>query len=639
MKNKLLKFIAIILSAITVLSMTACNNGKKPNDQDNDNQVVVTFTEVDLTVNANTDYKIVIPESFTKYEEYAANELSLYLKESTNANFPVVIDKGLEYDSDSKYISVGRTTLLTQSGVSVNESELGTDGYVIKRDGNAVLLCGGSDRGTLYGVYEFLHLQVEWEAYAVDEICYRKTANLKLLDFNVVDVPALPTRHGGFWSAISDPYFAAKWKVAAGPGTLLFGGEQWYYYGHSMFRVVPPSTYRAENPSWYSADGIQPCFTSEGFKKQYIANAKELFLQMPELIYLGIGLEDVNNSMCTCPTCTAEINKYTRTGLVIRWANEVTAIMRAWAKDVNLGREIYFPFIAYYETAQAPAEYNSQTGKYEPIDSSLILNEYSPVLYCRIDSNWNVPWEDEKNSAYMYGLEEWKACAKSLMFYNYTNDFSRSFEWWDSLYVITQNYGLAVKENGISVYDDSSNQTFQGFAFQRMFGYIATKIQWNPNVDTNELIVDYITNYYKEASDEVLEYYYLMKIQAKGVEDDFEENKKKASEADWVNRGVMDKAIALLKKGIQDIENAPYYTDAQKDKYIQRVEAELFTPLQYVLDFLDSEYSAKTYLELVDEMEEMVSKYGVTNLRWFEGQAGYKSVEEVIANWRAKKAL
>ena len=423
-------------------------------------------------------------------------------------------------------------------------------------------------------------------------------------------------------------------KTWGGHGQMPFGGEKWYYYGHSMFRVVPPSLYRAENPTWYSADGIQPCFSSEGFKAQYIENAKELFLSMPKLIYLGVGLEDVNNSMCTCKDCKEAMDKYTKSGLVIRWTNDVTAKMRAWAEEINLGREIYFPFIAYYETANAPIGDDG-----ELIDPSCMLNEYSPVLYCRIDSDWNSPWESPSNAGVIAGYNEWMKCCKNITFYNYTNNFAIRFEWWDSLYVITQNYGFAAEVGGFSITDDSSNAAYCAFAFQRMFGYIASKLQWDPDVDTNELVINYIQNFFKEASEEVLEYYYLMKIQCKGVSDDFAENKKKAGESDWVNRGVMDRAMTLLRKGIEDIRNAPYYTDEQKDRYIQRVEEQLFTPIQYILDYLDSDYSTKEYLALVDEMEELVSKYGITDLYWWEGQAGHKPVEQVIAAWRGKKAL
>lgn len=633
MKKKLFGFIAMVLSVLTLFSVVGCNKDDSTVSVE-DNSYAVTFTDIDLTKNARTDYTIIIPETFSQHEEYAAEELQLYLKESTNANFPIKTDKGVVYDETCKYISIGRTNLLEESGISVSVDELGTDGYVIKRDGNTVLLCGGADDGTLYGIYEFLYRQFGFEAYAPDEIYIDKNINAKLVDFDLVDIPAFRDRHGGFWDALSDPYFAAKRKTWAGPGNMPFGGEKWYYYGHSMFRVVPPTQYRAENPSWYSADGIQPCFSSEGFKAQYIENAKELFLTMPELIYLGIGLEDVNNSMCTCKDCKEAMDKYTKSGLVIRWTNDVTAKMRAWAEEVGLGREIYFPFIAYYEIAGAPIGNDGGL-----IDPSCMLNEYSPVLYCRIDSDWESPWEDPNNSGFIQGFEEWKKCCKTISFYHYTNDFSKSFEWWDSLYVITQDYGFAADVGGISIYDDSSNSSYCAFAFQRMYGYITAKIQWDPNIDTNELVIKYMENFFKEASEEVLEYYYLMKIQVKGISDDFKENKKEAGVADWVNRGVMDRAIALLKKGIEDIKNTPHYTDEQKDRYIQRVEEQLFTPIQYILDYLDSEYSTKAYLDLVDEMEELVSKYGITNLCWFEGQAGYKSVEQVIAGWREKKAI
>lgn len=635
MKKKLLSLLCIALSILTVFSVSACNNNPPVAPSgDGSNNKEIKETDIYLTENGRTDYTIVIPQKASQYEEYAAEELKLYMKESTNANFSIITDAGLSYDDEQKYISIGRTNLMSASEVQADAKQLGTDGYVIKRQNNVVILCGGGEPGTLYSVYEFLNKQVGFEPYDSDEIYFDKAVNVKLRDFDIVDVPALPDRQGGFFSAATDPYFAAKRKTCAGAGIMPFGGEKWYYFGHSMFRVVPISTYGDLNPSWYAASRQQPCFSSEGFKKQYIENAKKLFLDSSTLIYIGIGLEDVNNKMCACNDCQEDIDKYTETGLVIRWTNEVTKIMRDWAEEINLGREIYFPFIAYYDILNAPVRNNPQTGEYEPIDPSLVLNDHSPVLYADIHSEWADPWDSPDNAGVYEGIKKWQACASNFIFYNYTNNFGQPFEWWDSLHVIARNYALAEQFNGIYLHDDSSNGTLQGFAFQRMYGYVASKLLWDPTLDVNELCINYINNYYKEAKEEVLEYYYMMKVQCRTEYGKYIENS-----SSWANRGSMDKAIALLKKGREDIQSCPYYTAVQKDLYTQRIELEMCTPIWYILDNLANDYSTTMYLNYVDEMETLVGKYGIGNLCWWEGQNGYKPNEQIFNEWRSNKSL
>ena len=101
----------------------------------------------------------------------------------------------------------------------------------------------------------------------------------------------------------------------------------------------------------------------------------------------------------------------------------------------------------------------------------------------------------------------------------------------------------------------------------------------------------------------------------------------------------MDKAIALLRKGIADIQSCPYYTDVQKDLYTQRVELEMCTPIWYILDNLANDYSTTMYLNYVDEMETLVGKYGIGNLCWWEGQNGYKPNEQIFNEWRSNKSL
>lgn len=645
--KKILKGItASLLAIVCCVSAVACKKEKKrEKSEEQTSQNVIKETDISLAYGGKTDYVIVLPDEASNYEQYAAEELSLYMGKSTNAAFAIKTEKEADvayenaFDQTKKIISVGRTKTLENSKVKVDASVLKQDGYVVKTLGNVVLICGGAGYGTLYAVYEFLRLQIAWEPYAADEIYYRKNPNVKLLEFSVTDIPAIENRYGGWYAAHNDPYFAAKWRVYAGLGGMLFSENKFFDF-HSLGKIMPPATYAGEHPDWYSANHAQPCFTSEGFKAELVENLKELFLKNPSLQFFPLGLEDVPDvsvpTMCTCDTCSADYQKYTKTGVVVRWANDIVARMLAWKEEAGIERELYFPVCAYYEIFNAPAKVNEK-GEFVPVDESCVLNPNSPVVFCPIGASNEYPWTDmQYNSATKAELDAWLVCSKTFHLYCYTDNFFKSFEWTDSIATLVQQYRLGAELNAIYVNNDASNSTEWARAFQVLTGYVTSKLEWDPTLDTNELVENFITHYYREAAEEVLEYYYLMKTHVQIARDGVEIESKKTNrlgESTWVTSGLLDQSIGLLRKGIEKIKAAPHYTAAEKANYVKRMEIQLLTPLVYILDFCPDDYSANDYLAIVDEVEALTEKYGISAMEM------KTSNEDKFKQWRSNKAV
>ncbi len=634
--KKFIRLLAIIISLIVCITcfVSCSNNG---GETDETPPTIATATDIDLVKNGQTGYKIVISKNASDYENYAVKELVLYLKESTNCDFEIVTDEFLKFDEKDKVLSVGRTKILEESGVEVSYDKLKRDGLVIKRLGNTVILCGGGDYGTLYAVYEFLYQQIEWEAFAADEIYFVKTRNLKLLDFNFTDKPDMEHRVGGWFAAATDPYFAAKWRAYAGSsGIMLFNIQTWFFFPHAIFRMVPPTTYANDHPDWYSPSKKQPCFTNQEFKAQLVANLKQLILDNPDVIFWPFGLEDYEGEMCHCSKCNAEIDAYQESGMVVRWVNDVVAEIVKWKEEMGIERELYFPYLAYYEILIPPTN-----EKGEPIDNTCVLNEYSPVIYADIAAENDWPYTNLDYNGKTYNqLTQWAKCSKSMMNYFYTNRYVTRFEWAETIYTHTENYALGAKYNSMLVFDDCSNTLYQACGMQHMLGYIYAKLQWDTDIDTNVMVEKFITHYYREAADDVRNYYYLMKMQLAQCMDNVQLNggqcgflSEHTSEA--FTKGILEQALTYLDQGIQKIKDCDHYTDAEKERYIQRVEIEKCTPLLYILDERAPEYTDKGYLERVDQMEALVNKYGITDIRR-ENNADVPN-EKVFSEWRANK--
>jgi len=116
------------------------------------------WADVELVRDGASEYEIVLPEEPTRVERFAASELQHYLQLMTEAQLPI------SHSASGPSVLVGRT-LAKRHGVSLTRARVGWDGFVMKTDGEHLILAGRNQRGTLYAVYALLEKQgVRWYA-------------------------------------------------------------------------------------------------------------------------------------------------------------------------------------------------------------------------------------------------------------------------------------------------------------------------------------------------------------------------------------------------------------------------------------------------------------------------------------------
>lgn len=243
------------------------------------------------------------------------------------------------------------------------------------------------------------------------------------------------------------------------------------------------------------------------------------------------------------------------------------------------------------------------------------------MIYAPIEAANDRPYSDEINKLYLEMYKNWEKCSTRIMGYFYTGSFSRKFEWSDTIYTHTENLKLLAESNAMYVLDDCGNSDFQAMAFQRMYGYVYSKLKWDPYQDTNALVARYIKNYYKDAADYVASYYYLMKMQCTTGLDRYTETGGTwkfvhHSEGEWLSQGVIEQGYQLLLKAREMIEKSNKYTDEEKSVLIDRIELEMFTPLYYMMENFAVAYGKDVYLERLEYMEELCEKHSISYLKW-----------------------
>ena len=94
-------------------------------------------------------YHIVTSQFAHEAELYAASQLKIYLEKASFAVIPYFSDR---CEKRTPEIRVGRNV----RGNTDRLDGIGDEGFKIYTDGEDIVICGRTPRGTVYGVYRFL---------------------------------------------------------------------------------------------------------------------------------------------------------------------------------------------------------------------------------------------------------------------------------------------------------------------------------------------------------------------------------------------------------------------------------------------------------------------------------------------------
>lgn len=670
------KITALLVALILICSalLVGCNgcNGDDPTGQ-----TVVPDTDIVVFDGKKSEYKIVIPENATEYETFASEELITFFEQATGVKLEVITDSGLTFSENDKYFSLGRTSLLASTDITVSVDELGNDGYKAIRKGNTLFICGGAGFGTIYGVYKFLEEAVGWLPLAPDEIIVHTVPRLYMPDFNLTDIPDLAYRTGGHYvTAQNERLFAMRSRTFAGHGYSMFQEDIWGIWAHTHFSLLPTGTHLEAHPEWYSPDARQLCLSNSEMRTAMVESIKKRVLSRTTSELYMVGQED-SATFCNCEACTANIEAIgdlngttngANSALMMDFINDIATQIEEWRKETCPDRKILIGTFAYQRTEAPPVKKNESTGEYESFqipatlkdsvkDSNGQLKNRS-VSYNTVDSkdnvfvliapiyaDWASPINDpDHNSSTKVILEGWHATSEKLALWTYCNNFSMTLEYFDNVNNIATNYKVYQDLGAFYLYDESGQSTKANMMFQTMMGYINSELMWDNQQSVDDLITNFINGYYKEAAvpmrklfDSMRNYFTMKKTQWAEEEDNYvgtgiwlgDASKAELKKSFW-QLGVLEQMIAYCDEAHAIIDKAPY-TDAEKETMHLRITQESLTPRMYMLQLFASDIEKDTYLNMIDEFEADMSALGLSKI------FGSKTLAQTTAEWRANK--
>ncbi len=458
--------------------------------------VVSARADVTLADKGQSQYRIVVAASAIPSELYAAEELQRYLEKLSGARLPIVTDAERP---TAREILLGDNSHLAKLRPKVDFTKLGPDGFVLRVDGNRLIIAGGRPRGTLNGVYTLLEekLGVRWFTPELEVV--PKVVRVKLPKMNETKIPALENRDV-FWSEVmNNADFAARHRVNGQHYglTAKHGGAFTVYHPfvHSFDGLVPPELF-SEHPEYFPfIDGkrkngyVQRCLSNPDVVKLSIECVRQWIKEHPEATIISVSQNDTFNN-CQCEPCKAiDDAEGSPAGSLLKFVNAAAAAIETDHPNVRIDT------LAYQYTRKAP--------------KTIRPHRNVIVRLCSIECCFAHPLEtcpEEKNRRFRDDIVAWGAIAPLLYVWDYTTDFGHYQQPFPNFDALQSNVRFFVKHNVKSLFEQGNYSGGGSGEMEPLRAYVLAKLLWNPDTDVQKHITEFVSAYYGKAAPKIIAY-------------------------------------------------------------------------------------------------------------------------------------
>ncbi len=451
--------------------------------------------------NGTSDYAIIVGQHCAEAEMTAATELQKYLAAMSGLTLPIRRDN--EGDPSAHEIVVGQTNRASEDTFEMN------DAYRIHFVDASLHICGGSPRGTLYGVYGFLE-SLGCRFFTSDtEVVPAKTNIILRKDIDIASKPAFVYRDL-FWANVYDEDISAKLGLN---GALMSGeygrelsdrvGGGISYAGphfvHTFAFMITKETHFATNPEYFSEiNGVrtaeplysQLCMTNPEVLEIVIKHVKGWLRANPDAKIVSVSQNDsfVGESYCTCKNCKAIIDEEgSPAGPLLRFVNAVADAIK------DEFPEVYVDTLAYQYSLTPPKVTKARDNVVVRFCTGTCLSH--PIAEC------------SQNAWLKQMVLDWKEVCPRLYIWDYTTNFAHYLCPTPNLNSIQGNAQFFYENDVIGVFEQGVyNTTGKDGEFGDLRAYLLAKLLWDPYADVDALTNEFMDAYYGAAAPYVKEY-------------------------------------------------------------------------------------------------------------------------------------
>jgi len=466
--------------------------------------------EYRLFSGGHSDYRIALAEGASESETWAANELQHWLHEISGAKLPIV-----NFDPSSKtpQIVIGSyadrplaqsplrpllpsfpTPSVPQSPASIASTE---ESFHYYNTGPNIFITGGKQRGTMYGVFEFLERELGCRWYTPTVKVIPKREELKFVWFNHTGKPGIRVRNDFYFEAF-DPTWATRNKMNGAMGYREQpGGIESYWSVHTFFPLMPPQEFYKKHPEYYSLIGgkriherAQLCLTNPDVLKIITERIKKRMRESPEYLIYDVSQNDWYNP-CQCDKCQAIAKeKGGESGVIIWFVNQVAEAVEKEFPGKFIGT------LAYQYTRTPP--------------KNIRPRQNVVVRLCSIECCFAHDFKScPENKSFLEDLQGWSAIAPHMYIWDYVVNFGHYVMPYPNFRVLQSNIQSFRDNHAIGIMEQAAYQS-RGGEFAELRAYLIAKLLWNPACDAEAVINDFMFGYYGRAGKFVRQYFDLL---------------------------------------------------------------------------------------------------------------------------------
>ena len=452
--------------------------------------------ELVLIENGRSDYRIVVAAEAPAPTLHAARELQGFLREMSGVELSIVSDGEPRAEKEIVVGACARSELLA---AGFARAALGREGYILRSVGEDLCILGGLPRGDLYGVYGLLedHLGCRWFTPELSRI--PRSARVTLPELDETVVPRLEYREpftyecfDGDWCVRNrmNSSFARLDAERGGKVEFVPG-----FFVHTFATLVPPATYYATHPEYFSLVGgqrqngyAQLCCTNEEVIALCVEGVRAALRAHPEAFVISVSQNDTF-LQCECERCQAVATaEDSQAAPVLALVNRVAEAIEPEFPDRAIET------LAYQWTRHPPKHLRPRPNVI--------------VRLCSIECCYSHPLatcDSQQNRDFRADVEGWAGICDRLWVWDYVTDFSHYLLPFPNQRVRDDNIRFYVRNHVRGIFEQDTYDT-PGSELAGLGGYLTAKYLWNPDYDEERAIQEYLEACYGPAADPIRSY-------------------------------------------------------------------------------------------------------------------------------------
>ena len=326
--------------------------------------------------------------------------------------------------------------------------------------------------------------------------------------------------------------FSARMK-GNGSLTAEYGGAvRIVNFVHSFYKYLPPEKYFDAHPDWYSEiagkrkhEHAQLCLTNEEMTRELIKNVLQTLRENPGAKMIDISQNDWGG-YCTCKNCKAIDNaEESRAGTLVSLLDKVAQAVEKEFPDVLVES------LAYQYTRRPPKTI-------KPRDNVLIR-------LCTIECSYIQPLDGRQNRRFAADMDGWSKLAKYLFIWDYTTNYDDYLGPHPNLRVLVPNVRYFVKHGAIGLFEEG-----EGDDFCELKNWLLMRVMWEPNLNAEKLIDEFVRGYYGEAVAPLIKQYWDVLV-ARAEKERIYLGCFGMNSAKWLDLATLNQVTEIMDKAVE----------------------------------------------------------------------------------------